>query len=128
MRLKGLYEWWSRTSLPSMMAGEIVIGDTPAHRHGARFWESKRGRLVLTNQRLIFLPTLARLLPAVPFAGSKVMLRKDDVVSAEFGRSHWRQVLKMAPSSSFVTLTLRDGKMMTFYSPITRDVQSWAGH
>src|SRR5687768_9206188 len=119
------YLWWSRTGLPPLAPGDVILHDTRAFRHDARFWQSKRGRLVLTKERLIFLPTLARMFPWKPFGGSWLDIGREEVESCRVGRSTFGQLLKMAPSNSNVTIELGN-RHAVFYTPIAEEICRWS--
>ena len=97
-----------RLERPTLREGEELWSETEAESFGTRPWQSRSGRLFLTNERIFFLPTVARVLPRWPFSPPKLEIELGTIETVEYRRLTLRVIWDR------LTIELLDGRHFRF--------------
>ena len=80
-------ECWFQTEKPALRDGESIRRQVSVQILELPWWRTRGGRLILTNQRVLFLPHVARVLPLRSLSPSRIEIKLGVVESVGNKRS-----------------------------------------
>ncbi len=116
IQLQSVYEW--------LCGVEYLVRDRKAFHGGGAIWQFRTGRLLLTTQRLIFVPGFPLLLP-IHFLGARFELEWSEIVSAKANHKLLKAMRGGLFTRGIVEIETNAGKKFWVQTDVAEEVESF---
>ena len=124
IQLQSVYEWLCGVRRPKLRDGEYLVRDRKAFHGGGAIWQFRTGRLLLTTQRLIFVPGFPLLLP-IHFLGARFELEWSEIVSAKANHRLLKAMRGGLFTRGIVEIETNAGKKFWVQTDVAEEVESF---
>jgi hypothetical protein len=124
--LSTLYKWFMGIPTPHLAANEKILVEAIVDPHHARWWQNRRGKLFLTNERLIFIGMSPPPLPRKLVAAKSLSVPLQQIESVHSGTKVLRAIFG-SPGLSYFSVKNKSGDEYSFQTMSAPQMEATLG-